>query len=371
MMIPTPKKRTKRLARISVVDIFCGAGGLTYGMRLEGLSVKAGIDIDPACRFPFEHNNLDAKFILRDVASMKSDEVAQLFPSGHQRILAGCAPCQPFSKYSRGHQVSSDLKWGLLGVFGKLACDIRPDVVSMENVPQLLRHSVYKDFTTMLSRAGYHLSEPYTVFGPQYGLPQHRTRLLFFASLLGPIELVPPTHSPTEYVTVEQAIKHLECLSAGSNSKTDPLHRSCRLSKINLSRIMASVPGGTWRDWPRKLISKCHLKDTGKTYPSVYGRMEWDRPAPTITTQFYGFGNGRFGHPEQNRSISLREGAILQTFPDDYQFVEPGQQICFKTIGRLIGNAVPVTLGSVVGKSIRLHLEQHALKKQSNSVERS
>jgi DNA (cytosine-5)-methyltransferase 1 len=122
-------------------------------------------------------------------------------------------------------------------------------------------------------------------------------------------------------------------------------------------RIKASKPGGTWRDWDRKLLANCHRKSSGKTYPSVYGRMAWDAPAPTITTQAYAFGSGRFGHPEQDRAISLREAALLQTFPDDYVFVEPHAEVRFATIGRLIGNAVPPRLGEVVAESILAHLD--------------
>lgn len=99
---------------------------------------------------------------------------------------------------------------------------------------------------------------------------------------------------------------------------------------------------------------------TGETYSGVYARMEWDRPSPTITTQFYGFGNGRFGHPEQDRALSLREGAILQSFPKKYSFVEPGSHCSFKSIGRMIGNAVPVKLGKVIGRTIIHHLGEYA-----------
>jgi len=137
------------------------------------------------------------------------------------------------------------------------------------------------------------------------------------------------------------------------------MHRTSRLSVLNLRRIRCSKPGGSWRDWPHRLVAKCHKTKTGKKYPSVYGRMEWDHPSPTITTQFYGFGNGRFGHPDQDRAISLREGAILQTFPKHYEFVKPNGEYHVKAIGRMIGNAVPVRLGQVIGQTIRRHLSQH------------
>jgi DNA (cytosine-5)-methyltransferase 1 len=145
-------------------------------------------------------------------------------------------------------------------------------------------------------------------------------------------------------------------LKAGEVCPTDPLHQACELSPLNLKRIRASTPGGSWRDWDKRLVADCHKKSSGKTYPSVYGRMSWDEPAPTMTTQFYGFGNGRFGHPEQDRAISLREGAIIQSFPRSYKFVPAGEPIYRKPIGRLIGNAVPVNLAKAIGKTIVRHV---------------
>jgi len=126
-----------------------------------------------------------------------------------------------------------------------------------------------------------------------------------------------------------------------------------------LKRIKASTPGGTWRDWPKTLVAECHKKHSGDTYPSVYGRMEWDTPSPTITTQCFGYGNGRFGHPEQDRAITLREAAILQTFPHNYHFLRAGEAVRFSVLGRLIGNAVPVRLGEVVGETLIKHVRQH------------
>jgi DNA (cytosine-5)-methyltransferase 1 len=232
----------------------------------------------------------------------------------------------------------------------------------MENVPELQRHSVFYDFLATLIDEGFHFPvdpEKCLVYCPDYGIPQHRSRIVILASRFGPIELIPPTHTPDQYRKVSDVLSSLSPLDAGGESSTDPMHRASRLAPENLRRIQHSKPGGTWRDWPPELVAKCHQEYTGRTYPSVYGRMEWDKPSPTITTQFYGFGNGRFGHPEQDRAISLREGAILQSFPENYEFVGPNGNYCFKTIGRLIGNAVPVRLGEVVGKSIKFHLNQH------------
>ena len=123
--------------------------------------------------------------------------------------------------------------------------------------------------------------------------------------------------------------------------------------------IKASKPGGTWRDWPDGLVANCHRKRSGKSYRNVYGRMIWDAPAPTITTGCFSFGRGRYGHPVQNRVLSLREAAMLQTFPADYQFVAAEDPVSFERIGRQIGNAVPVALGEAIAMSVAKHIEPH------------
>src|SRR5205823_1223409 len=151
--------------------------------------------------------------------------------------------------------------------------------------------------------------------GPDYGIPQLRTRLVLLASLHGPIKLLRPTHPRSRWRTVRDIIHELPPLAAGKISDDDALHQTRGLSPLNLRRIMNTPAGGDWRDWADDLLLECHKKDSGKTFRSVYGRMSWDEPAPTITTQCIGIGNGRFGHPEQDRAISLREAALLQTFP--------------------------------------------------------
>lgn len=343
------------------MDLFCGAGGLTHGLLDAGIPVIAGYDVDEACRFPYEHNNHGAKFEKVCVTEITGDQLARHYPAGHVRILVGCAPCQTFSKYTQGLDNDDDPKWKLLDEFARLVRELKPEIVSMENVPGLQKHAVFERFLSTLADQGFHFTddrEKQIVYCPDYGIPQHRRRLVLVASRLGPIELIAPTHSPTKYRKVRDVLRRLSALAAGDVSPADPLHRTSELSPLNLRRIRHSRPGGTWRDWPGELVADCHKVKTGKTYPSVYGRMEWDKPSPTVTTQFFGFGNGRFGHPEQDRGLSLREGAILQSFPNDYQFVADGGEYCFKTIGRLIGNAVPVRLGEVVGKTIKRHLMQ-------------
>jgi DNA (cytosine-5)-methyltransferase 1 len=347
------KAIARKGAKVTCIDLFCGLGGLTHGLIRGGIRVAAGIDLDPKCRFPYESNN-DSTFIQKDIRSLKGEELSALFGSPEWRLLAGCAPCQPFSTYSRkGRHSRSDSKWDLVADFGRLIREVKPDFVTMENVPQLLDHSVFKDFVHSLD--GY--SQWWDVVEcAHYGVPQTRKRLVLLASRLGPISLIPKTSIDQGSTTVRHAISHLGPIAAGESDSTDALHSACSLSPLNLQRIRASIPGGTWRDWDDSLIASCHQKKSGETYPSVYGRMEWDAPAPTITTQCFGYGNGRFGHPDQDRAISLREAAMLQTFPDTYRFLPEGEKASFSVLGRLIGNAVPVRIGEVLAETLLSHI---------------
>ena len=350
------------IANVTAVDLFCGAGGLTRGLLDAGIAVAAGCDVDNACRYPFEHNNAPAKFRKRSIAGLAAKDVISYYPKGHVRVLVGCAPCTTFSRYTQGLDRPQDPRWSLLRQFGRLVRQVKPDIVSMENVPGLQQHAVFTEFLETLADEGFHFSdEPAKrlVYCPDYGVPQHCSRLVLLASRLGPIRLIPPTHREAKHRTVADAIRSLPPIAAGEQSSSDALHRASAISDLNLRRLRHSKPGGTWRDWPEDLIAQCHRKVTGKTYRGVYGRMAWNKPAPTITTQFYGFGNGRFGHPEQDRGLSLREGAILQSFPKTYQFTKPGSGYSTKTVGRMIGNAVPVRLGKAIGRSIKLHLSEH------------
>ena len=155
-------------------------------------------------------------------------------------------------------------------------------------------------------------------------------------------------------------------IEAGKVNNIDRMHASPSLSDLNLERIQHSIPGGTWRDWPDRLVLKCHKAKSGKTYPSVYGRMCWDNLSPTITTQFSCYGTGRFGHPSQNRAITMREGALLQSFPPSYKFVSDDEAISYKKISRHIGNAVPPRLGEIIGLSILEHTKNRIHRRRES-----
>lgn len=357
----TTRRRTERPEDdVVCVDLFCGAGGLTHGLISAGVKVRAGVDFEDACRHPYETNHEGIAFHQADVAELEASTVAEWFGQAKVRVLAGCAPCQPFStyalRYQKDEKVEDDQRWSLLNHFGRLVRELLPDIVTMENVPTVTRHSVFANFKRTLERLGYEVWVD-VIDCAEYGLPQRRNRTVLLASRHGAIKLREPVAS--EARTVEDVIKEMPVLRHGGIDKSDRLHAASRLSDLNYERIQHSKPGGTWRDWPKHLVAKCHTKSTGKKYPAVYGRMKYDEPAPTLTTQFYGFGNGRFGHPTQARGISLREGALLQGFPPDYSFIPDDEPIQFKALGRMIGNAVPVDLGRVIGESIIAHVAQH------------
>ena len=350
--------------KIKIIDLFCGIGGLSHGLIKEGFDVVAGIDNDDTCRFGYEHNN-KAKFIHKDILKVSAQEIDQLFGEKEEtvRVLIGCAPCQPFSTLNIKQVAENQLE--PLEKFACLVKETLPDIVFMENVSGLAnteKYPIFKIFIDTLKENNYSFNKDkkYEIIDvSDYGIPQSRKRLVLLASRFGEIQLIKRTHKDKK-VTVRDVIKNLEPIAAGEISKSDPLHRASKLSSKNLKRIKATQhDGGNFRSWEEDLILDCHKKESGKTYRcTVYGRMRWDAPAPTMTTQCVGLGNGRFGHPEQDRAISLREAAIFQTFPRYYKFSDPSKPVVVSHIAKFIGNAVPVELGSIIGKSIINHLEQ-------------
>lgn len=341
---------------IGVIDLFCGIGGLTHGLIDSGLSVMAGIDFDKSCKYAYEVNN-DAKFIGEDISKITGQVLNKLWDKSKIKILVGCAPCQPFStQTNKVKNKENGDKWFLLNEYLRLVEETQPLILSMENVTNLANKDIFKNFVSKLDELGYNVNYQ-KVFCPNYGIPQKRRRLILLASKLGYISLIPPTNNKTNYLTVRDTIGNLPIIESGEHCQTDPLHFTSKLSDINLKRIKSSVPNGNWEDWSAELKLACHKKESGKSYKSVYGRMSWDEPSPTITTQFYNYGTGRFGHPEQNRALTIREASLLQTFPRNYKFYKNEKEINKTKLGIHIGNAVPVKLGYIIGESIVQHIK--------------
>lgn len=353
-------KRLGKLPCIEVVDLFCGIGGLSYGMKSKGLKILKGFDIDHTCKYAYETNN-EAVFVYKDIREVTKDDILPLYSPKAIKVLAGCAPCQPFSSYAYKNKHKDENKYNLLYEFGRLVKEVHPDIITMENVPSIASFklkSVLADFVQLLKSEHYEVSFQ-VVFCPDYGIPQTRKRLVLLASLLGEIKLIPPTHVKENYVTVRDVISTLPPLNAGEICPTDALHRCRALSPLNMQRMQSTPYGGSWKDWPENLLLECHKKEGGKSFGSVYGRMVWEGPAPTMTTLCTGIGNGRFGHPVQNRAISAREAALFQTFPFTYRFFLNEQEVSLTKLSRYIGNAVPPKLGEIIAESIKKHIRTH------------
>ena len=221
------KRKMKKKNDIAAIDLFCGAGGLTKGLEQAGIDVRLGVDIDPTCEYPYTKNNRSA-FLLKSVEDLDADDLLNIFPQESIGLLAGCAPCQTFSKYNRKAS-PSDKRWWLLKEFSKLVLDIEPELVTMENVPNLQKESVFKEFVENLESAGYFVSHQ-VVNCSDYGMAQHRPRLVLLASLLGPIELLTPRQLRWKKYNVKEKIARLPSLTAGEIDGEDRLHQACNLS---------------------------------------------------------------------------------------------------------------------------------------------
>lgn len=333
-----------------------------------GVSVVAGFDVDEHCRYPYETNNPGAKFFAKDVATVSGAELKRLWSTGTIRLLAGCAPCQPFSSaaHSTRDGNDEDPRYPLLEHFSRLVKTCRPELVTMENVPSVKKHKPFLEFVDTLKLFGYAVWFK-SVSCEKFGVPQQRRRMVLLASRLG----AAPTLEPpliTGPTTVANALKGLTKLAAGERDSSDPIHFARSLTPINLRRLKHSKPGGSWTDWPEELRATCHTRPTGSSYKSVYARMRADAPSPTMTTQFFNFGTGRFGHPVEDRAITPREAALLQSFPRSYKFVAPEEEVTFIRLGKMIGNAVPPKLGEAIGHAFRSHMDAVQRKPHKRST---
>jgi DNA (cytosine-5)-methyltransferase 1 len=340
---------------VRVADFFCGCGGTSAGLRLAGMRIIFGLDNDRDSSATFRLNFPDSAFIERDIMQVHPSEVADRIASGPGPLLiSACAPCQPYSTFSsaKRHDPRRNLLLRLIPIVKLL----NPQLVLVENVPGLSTGAapgdIFNRFHEALSNFGYYVT-PSVIDCQKYGVPQRRRRLIIMASRLGPIDLPNPTHGRAKGLlpvsTVKDWIADLPPLSSGQKHPDVPNHIASALTELNLKRIKATPEGGGRADWPPELRLACHEDHRG--HSDVYGRMRFDAPAPALTTKCTSISNGRFGHPAQDRPISVREAACLQTFPRDYKFVGG-----IKSATRQVGNAVPVLLAQRVGEAFNQHL---------------
>ncbi|MDP1711548.1 MAG: DNA cytosine methyltransferase [Candidatus Nanopelagicaceae bacterium] len=341
---------------LKAIDFFCSGGGMSYGLQQAGIDVLAGIDIDPDCQATYEANISGAKYILADIAKLKEVELAkeiEIKKNDDNLIMVGCSPCQYWT-IIRTNKNKSQRSKNLLHEFHRFVKFYNPGYVVVENVPGILnkrKESGLDRFVLELEQQGYTVHFQVVNLN-EYGVPETRKRFSLIANRVTQ-EVIFPKPGRTR-PTVEDFIgvkNGFPRISAGHRDVTNFMHSTAGLSDTNLERLLLTPKnGGSRKAWSDTMLQldAYKKKDRNISFSDTYGRMSWDKPAPTITTRFYSISNGRFAHPNEDRPISLREGATLQTFPKSYKFIGSS----FSSIARMIGNAVPPLYAKKIGLAI-------------------
>jgi len=363
----TKKVEINHMSELKAVDFFCGAGGMTYGLSLAKIRVVAGIDIEEEYKDTYETNNPESKYIHSDIKELTIEQLEEL---GVERnddsmIFAGCSPCQYWTQIQTEKEKSTETK-NLLEDFQKFVSYFMPGFVVVENVRGMFTNkdeSKLTGFLDFLRKNDYGVD--YDIIDAMYyGVPQKRKRFLLMASRVDE-EIKLPKADKENVLKVKDFLgvdNGFPTIGAGHVDETNFLHTTARLSEKNIKRLrLTPHDGGTrlaWKNDPELQINA--YKDKDNTYKDTYGRVFWGKPAPTITTKFHSISNGRFAHPDEDRGLSLREGATLQTFPKTYVFKGSG----IGSIARQIGNAVPPELARRIGIEIRSRVKEKAERKE-------
>lgn len=351
--INTMKKSKQKL---KAIDFFCSGGGMSFGLQQAGIDVIAGIDFDPECKETYEANIKGAKYILADVGKLDEKDLSKkidIKKNDDSLILVGCSPCQYWT-IIRTNKSKSQKSKNLLHEFHRFVKYYNPGYVVVENVPGILnkhKESGLDKFVNELEEQGY-LVHYEVVNLNNYGIPETRKRFSLIANRVTKEKIFPKPNNSCPVVSDFIGQKNgFPKISAGHQDNTNFLHTTSGLSETNIKRLeLTPKDGGTRNSWADTdlQINAYKKKNANISFKDTYGRMSWNKPAPTITTKFFSISNGRFAHPEENRAISLREGATLQTFPKNYKFF--GTSIA--SIARMIGNAVPPFYAKQLGKTI-------------------
>lgn len=330
------------------IDLFSGCGGLSEGLRKAGFDVLAAFDNDADCVATYKLNHPDTTVFEKDIREVDTREVKKLLGKNSLHLLAGCPPCQGFSSVRRLNKKRSvrDHRNSLVLEYLRFVKALKPLTIMMENVPGLVNYVLFKKVIKELGKMGYNPKFE-VVRIQEYGVPQRRKRLVMVGSLLGKIDIAKPTWKK---MTVRDAIGHIE-----SVSKTkDPIHKIVASHTPKIMRRIKATPknGGGRTDVPQFELA-CHKED-GVGFNDIYGRLRWDDYSTTITGGCLNPSKGRFLHPEEDRAITAREAALLQTFPKTYKFPV---NISKTSISLLIGNALPPKFSHIQSENIMSHLK--------------
>lgn len=342
----------------NVIDLFSGSGGSARGFQDAGFKIKAAVEINDIAMKTFLEN-FPQTIPFKDIKDVSGKEIMKKAGLNNNNVvIIACPPCQGFSTARRQSQRVTDPRNNLIDEFVRITEEIMPIAFVMENVPGLAKgigRKKFQETKQKLTNLGYFMVEN-IVDAADYGVPQRRKRLVVIGTKNRSINLKFPhqthcnpesdnTHLP-QWTTVWDKIGNLPAVKAGQTHKNDMLHTAANLSDLNLRRMkITPKDGGSRNSWPEELILECHKKTNGFT--DIYGRMRKNSPSPTITGGCSMISKGRFGHPVQDRAISLREAALLQSFPPDFQFIGN-----FGEKAKQIGNAVPPLLAQRIAESL-------------------
>ncbi len=329
----------------TAIDLFCGCGGLTLGLKWAGFRVLGAVDIDPPAVKTYQANHSDVTLLETDIRKLDPQELLDTLglEKGGIDLLAGGPPCQGFSRLRAKKRsiLTNDHRNDLLFEFERFVEALRPRAVMMENVPELEKDKRFEAFLQKLKELGY-LGSHRVLNAAEYGVPQRRRRLIYLAGL--GMEIPFPEKS-SKMKTVEEAIGGMP--KAGQSG--DPLHDMPENRTPRVLEIIRLIPkdGGSRRDLPGEYRLKCHKRCDA--FKDVYGRMAWKDVAPTITGGCHEPSKGRHLHPEEDRTITMREAALLQGFPHWYEFPITSKS----AVALMIGNALPPPFIEALGRSIK------------------
>lgn len=334
----------------TAVDLFCGSGAVSWGLKQAGFSVVGAIDLDSTACSTYRANHPEVELIEKDIRRVKPIDFLRSIGDCDIDLLVVCAPCQPFSSRNRKKAQNDDRSRLVLESL-RFVSELNPKMVFFENVPNIGKTSVFNELAKRLAQIGYFLSTPQRIDAAELGVPQRRARMILIGakneSLLNEAQKIPKKSRQT----VSESIRNLPIPPVSTPvSGGDPLHFSRRHSALNIARLRHIPHDGGSRDvLPDHLILTCHKKLEGKknSFLDTYGRMKWDDVAPTLTTGCTDITKGRYAHPVQDRAITLREAARLQSFPDSYVFAGNSAQIATQ-----IGNAVPPKMMESIAQSL-------------------
>lgn len=337
----------------TAVDLFCGCGGLTVGLKRAGFRVLGTVDVDPLSVKTYKANHRDVTLWEKDIRELDPQELLDALglEKGGLDLLAGCPPCQGFStmRTLNGALLVDDPRNDLLLEFERFVEALLPRAVMMENVPGLADDKRFEAFLRKLKKLGY-LGAHRVLNAAEYGVPQRRRRLIYLAGLGMEI---PFADKAAKMKTVEEAIGGLP--KAGQSG--DPVHDMPENRTPKVLEVIRLIPkdGGSRRDLPEKFQLECHKRCNG--FKDVYGRMAWKEVAPTITSGCFNPSKGRFLHPEEDRAITMREASLLQGFPRRYKFPTTDNK---SAVALMIGNALPPPFIAAHGRSIKRVLRNSA-----------